>query len=129
LDFVAFPVRIGGNGWLVRSRKPEESVVELLRIMVSTPQQGWRGVAGFGMRDTLAALRSQPGTQLAVIKQMNQTLADLGIDWVRVETIQPEQGADPYSRAYIFTLSFPDKSTETHRIEIDPSHKEGHKAR
>jgi hypothetical protein len=113
----------------VRTRKPEESVVELLRIMVSTPQQGWRGAAGFGMRDTLAALRSKPGTQLAVIKQMNQTLADLGIDWVRVEAIQPEQAAEPYSRAYIFTLSFPDKGTETRRIEIEPSHREGHKAR
>ena len=125
MDWVAFPVRIGRQGWLVRSHSPAESVIELLRIMVRTPQQGWCSVPAFGMRETLAVLGAKPGTQLVVIKQMNHTLADLGIDWVRVEAIQPEQTAEPYSLAYTFTLSFPGKGTATHRLEIEPADRAG----
>jgi hypothetical protein len=125
VDGIAFPVRIGRNGWLVRSHSPAESVIELLRIMVNTSQQGWRSLAAFGMREMLAVLGSKPGAQLTVIKQMNQTLAELGIDWVRVEAIQSEQTTEPYSLAYIFTLVYPGKGTETHRIESESGHRTG----
>jgi hypothetical protein len=118
LDFIAFPVRIGGNGWLVRSGSPEESVIGLLRMMVSTPQGGWPGSAAFGMRDILAGLGPMYGARLAAITQLNQTLENLGIDWVHVEAIEREQGTTPYRLAYVFTLSFAGRGTEPHRIEM-----------
>jgi hypothetical protein len=118
LDFIAFPVRIGGNGWLVRSDSPEESVVQVLRIIVSTPQSGWPGSDGFGMRDVLAGLGSGHAARLAAITQLNHMLEDLGIDWVRVEAIAREPAAVPYSSIYAFTLSFTGRGTETHRIAI-----------
>jgi hypothetical protein len=118
VDGIAFPVRIGRNGWLVRSHSPAESVIELLRIMVSTSQQGWRSLAAFGMRETLAVLGSKPGAQLTVIKQMNQTLAELGIDWVRVEAIKQEHAPALGSLSYVFTLSFHGQGIEEHRIEV-----------
>jgi hypothetical protein len=118
LDFIAFPVRIGGNGWLVRSDRPEESVVQLLRIMASTPHGGWPGWSAFGMRDILAGLGPGLGARLAAVTQLNHVLEDLGIDWVRVEAIEREQAATPQSLAYVFTLSFPGRGTETHRMEV-----------
>ena len=117
MDCIAFPVRIGGDGRLVRSPSPAESIIELLRIMVSTPQQGWRRVAAFGMRETLAGLGAKPGAQLAALKRMNQTLADLGIDWVRVEAIKQEQAPALGSLSYVFTLSVSGEGSEEHRIE------------
>jgi hypothetical protein len=118
VDFIAFPVRIGGNGWLVRADSPEESIVQLLRIIVSTPQGGWRGSAVFGMRDMLAGLGSGLAARLAAVTQLNHMLEDLGIDWVRVETIAREPAAAPYSSIHAFTLSFTGRGTETHRIAI-----------
>src|SRR5262249_17692094 len=118
MDCVAFPVRIGGHGWLERSHDPEESILQMLRMIMSTPQEGWRGTAAFGLRDTLAGLGAKHGAQLAVITQINQTLADLGIDWVRVEAIEREHAPAPYSVAYLLTLSFPGKGTEAHRIAL-----------
>jgi hypothetical protein len=118
LDWIAFPVRIERHGWLARSHSPAESIVQMLKIMVSTTQGGWRGAAEFGMRDILAGLGSRHGARLAAIKHMNQTLADLGIDWVRVEAIEREPATTSYSAAYLFTLSFAGKGTEAHRIEM-----------
>src|SRR3712207_6759670 len=104
-------MRIGGNGWIVRSRSPEESIVQVLRILVSTPQGGWPASAEFGMRDILAGVGSMHGAWLAAVKQVNQTLEDLGIDWVRVAAIEREPAATPYSSTYVFTLSFAGKGT------------------
>jgi hypothetical protein len=118
LDGIAFPVRIGRNGWLVRSRSPGESIVQVLRIIVNTPQGGWRGSADFGMRDVLAGLEARHGARLAAITQINQTLVDLGIDWVHVEAIEREPATMPYSSAYVFTLAFAGRGTEAHRIEL-----------
>jgi hypothetical protein len=102
----------------VRSDSPEESLVQVLRIIMSTPQGGWPGSATFGMMDMLAGPGSMRGALLAAITQLNQTLENLGIDWVRVEAIEREQGTTPYSSAYIFMLSFTGRGTETHRIEM-----------
>jgi hypothetical protein len=118
LDFIAFPVRIGGNGWFVRSDSPEESVVQVLRIIVSTPQGGWRGSAAFGMRDILAGLGYGHGARLAAIAKLNHMLEDLGIDWVRVEGLEREQATTPHGSAYVFTLSFAGREGEARRIEI-----------
>jgi hypothetical protein len=111
-------VRIGENGWFVRSDSPEESIVQVLRIIVSTPQGGWRGSAAFGIRDILVGLGYGHGARLVAITQLNHMLEDLGIEWVRVEAIEREQGTTPYSLAYVFTLSFAGRGTEAHRIEM-----------
>jgi hypothetical protein len=103
---------------LVRSDSPEESLVQVLRIIMSTPQGGWPGSATFGMRDVLAGPGARRGALLAAVTQLNQTLEDLGIDWVRVEAIEREQGTTPYSVAYIFMLAFTGRGAETHRIEM-----------
>jgi hypothetical protein len=118
LDFIAFPVRIGGNGWLVRSDSPEESIVQVLRIIVNTPQGGWRGSSAFGMRDILAGLGYGHGVRLAAIAKLNHMLEDLGIDWARVESFEREQATTSHSSAYVFTLSFAGRGSEAHRIEM-----------
>jgi hypothetical protein len=102
----------------VRSDSPEESIVQVLRIIVSTPQGGWRGSAAFGMRDILAGLWYGHGARLAAMTRLNHMLEDLGIDWVRVEAIEREQATTAHSAAYVFTLSFADRGSEAHRIEI-----------
>jgi hypothetical protein len=118
LDFTAFPVRIGGSGWLVRSESPEESIVQLLRVIVSSPQGDWRGSAAFGMRDTLTGLGAGHAARLAAMTRLNHMLEDLGIDWVRVEAIEREPAAAPHRSAYVFTLSFAGRGSEAHRVEV-----------
>lgn len=118
MDFVAFPLRIGASGWLARSGSSEESILQLLKIMASTPQRGWTGSSVFGLRDTLALMRSRHDLRLAAIKQMNQALEELEVDWVRVENIEPEPASEPHQLSYTVTLAYAGKGVEVHRIEL-----------
>lgn len=118
MDFIAFPIHTVSKGWLARSNTPEESILQLLKIMVSTPQRGWHGSSVFGMRDTLAPLHSKHGERLTVIKRMNEALEELEINWVRVEDIRLDPSGVSHELSYILTLSYVGKGTETHRIEV-----------
>ena len=119
MDFVAFPLQIGARGRLARSESPAESILQLLRIMATTPLRGWRrGSMEFGLRDALAVVRSKHDARLSAIKQLNHALHELGIDWVSVENIQAERLADAYRTSYVLTLSYTGKGTETHRMDV-----------
>jgi hypothetical protein len=118
MDFIAFPIHTGARGWLARSNSPEESILQLLKIMASTPQRGWRSSEEFGLRDTLAAMLSKHDARLAAIKQVNAALEELGIDWVSVENIQFELSDVSHRLSYIMTLSYVGKGSELHRLEV-----------
>jgi len=116
MELIAFPLHVGAQGWLDRSANPEESVVRLFGVMAATPQNGWSGSDLFGLRDTLSELQTKHGARLMAIKQMNQVLLDLEIDWVKVENIEPEP-PDQSGRAYYqLTLSYKDKGVEVIRV-------------
>lgn len=116
MDFVAFPLRIGQRGSLERSVSPEESIVQLIRIMASTPERGWSGSTEFGLRDTLAGLLARPASRLSAIAQLNTALEDLGIDWAQVENIEIEPPNEFGKASYMLTLSYRDKGAEIYRF-------------
>jgi len=118
MDFVTFPIRIGASGWISRTDGPVESIVHLLGVLADTQQGSWRGSAIFGVRERLLELHQKHSARLIAIKQINETLSDLGIDWVRVEAIDREPSGEYGTSVFIFTLSYPGKGVEVERLEI-----------
>lgn len=116
MEFIAFPIRIDRNGWLVRAERPEDGVVQLFRLMAGTSRNGWPGSAEFGLRELLATIQSKHGARLTAIKQMNQVLLDLGINWVKVENIEPEPMDELGKMTYQLTLSYDGGAGEVCRI-------------
>lgn len=116
MDFVAFPLRIGAQGWLDRSPAPEDGLLRLFEAMIGTPQNGWRGSDSFGLRDALAAAQSKHGERLTLIKQMNRALLDLQIDWVTVQDVEFEPSGELGKMSYALTLFYKGKGVEVHRI-------------
>ena len=118
MDFVAFPFRVGARGWLARSASLEESLVQFLAIMARTPERGWAASPSYGSRDALASMQSRHDARLKAIRQMNEMLRELGIDWVRVEDIKFESPDAPHELSYNLILDFMGKGIEMHRIQI-----------
>jgi hypothetical protein len=117
MDFVAFPFRVEARGWLARSASRDDSLVQLLAIIARTPERGWVASASFGSRDTLASIRSRQDTRLKALKQMNEMLKELGVDWVKIEGIEFETPVAPHELSYTLTLDL-GQGAETHRIQI-----------
>jgi hypothetical protein len=117
-DFIAFPVRIGQGGWLARSPTPEETVTKLLKIMITTPKKGWRGSSLFGLRELFADLGTKGGLQITAVKQINQALEDLGIEWVRVEKIEVVPPRESSISSYNIVLVYSGKGVEVHPVDI-----------
>lgn len=116
MRFTDSPLRLDQRGWLVQAEGPEDAIVKLLNVMVATPARGWLGSDSFGLREALAAMQAKEGARLMVIQQVNQTLHDLGIDWVKVTMIEPEKENEFGSQSYQFTLAYEGKGTVTHRV-------------
>jgi hypothetical protein len=116
MGFLAFPFAVNRVGRLAQFKSAEDSILELFKIMDRTPQFGWSGSTVFGLRDSLEALQSKSDMRLSIIRQINATLQDLGIDWVRADDIQVEPGGLPHDRSYVLTLSYVGKGQVTHRL-------------
>lgn len=117
MDLIDFPFVVGVGGRLRHSAGPEDSIAKLLGVMARTPRRGWRGAGSFGLRDALAELQSRHDARLFAIKQMNEALQELEIDWVRVDDIRCEP-AEAHRASYVLTLSYAGKGTETHRLVL-----------
>ena len=118
MRFTDSPLRLEKNGWLAQAASPEEAIIKLLNIMATTPENGWYGSKSFGLREALANIRAKEGTRIAVLQRLNQSLLELGIDWVKVAQIEPEPGGEFGSQNYLFTLAYAGRGTETHRVTV-----------
>jgi hypothetical protein len=116
MDYIAFPLRIDPIGRMARSTGAEESLLRLLKIMLTTPVRGWPGLQDFGIRDALADLPFKYGLRQETVKRMNGNLRELGIDWVEVKMIEIDPSSDAYEPTYVFTLFYKGKGEE--RLEI-----------
>jgi len=116
MAFIGYPIRLQTDGWLHRTESAADAIVQLLGVMVRTPQAGWYGSANFGLRDMLETLQTKPATRLTVIKQINQELQDLGLDWVKVSQIEEEVDSRTGNAAFLFTLVYANQGTQVHRI-------------
>lgn len=116
MDYIAFPLRIEKNGQLARASGVEENLLSLLRLMLTTPAAGWAGSPNFGMRDALAELSFKSNLRLEIVRRLNENLHELGIDWVKVKTIQIESAKDSYEPSYLLLVEYKNKGIETLRI-------------
>lgn len=119
MDFIRFPVRFGGDGWLRRSLNPEEAVIQVLEIMARTAGDGgWRGVKEFGLREYMMTIGNRRGLQPEAIQAANRILADLDIHWFRIDAVEKEEGRDPSEVLYRVSVFFAGKGTEVLKVRI-----------
>ncbi|HKX30020.1 MAG TPA: hypothetical protein VJ302_20190 [Blastocatellia bacterium] len=118
MEFIAAPIRIGGNGWLNRSASRTEGLLQVLGIIAGTSQGSWRGSDQFGSRERFLELQTRWEARLAVVNQMNQALDDLGIGWVRVDQIEIQPATEAGSFSYALTLSYADRESDQLRVEL-----------
>ena len=85
-DSVAFPIRIGDDGRLVRAERTEV-LLHVLRAMAGTPARSWPHAPWFGLYEQFSeanlALEDQP--RLADL--LNEGLKGLGIHWATVSAV------------------------------------------
>jgi hypothetical protein len=93
--------------------------MRVLGVMAGTPRAGWRGSEHFGAQEILLELQQRADVRLIAIKQINQALEDLGIDWVCVSDIEREPSGEPGVLSYLFTLSYPGHGEEVQRLNVD----------
>lgn len=118
MEFISFPIRIGNRGWLRRGNTPEEAIVHVLKVMALTARSGgWRGADEFGLRGFFAQIGQRRGLEPDVIKLMNRTLVNLGIEWFRIESVVKEDSNDVAKASYAVTVSFAGKESNVVRIE------------
>jgi hypothetical protein len=116
MDYLAFPLRIDQIGRMARSTSAEENLLRLLKIMLTTPAQGWPGSQNFGIRDALAELPFKLNLRQETVRRINDNLRELDIDWVEVKAIEIDPTSDAYEPAYVFTLFYKGKGVE--RLQI-----------
>ena len=119
MDFIAYPVRIGSNGWMRRSTNSEDAVCQLLEIMGRTASDGgWLGVEEFGLRDHMMNIGTRRGLQPEAIQAANRTLADLGIHWFRVDAVEKEESRDPSEALYRISVFFAGRGSEVLKVRL-----------
>ena len=116
MDYLAFPLRIDSIGRVSRSSGAEENLLRLLKLMLVTPARGWPGSENFGVRDALAELPFKFNLRQETVKRINESLRELGIDWVEAKTIEIDPSGDAYEPVYVFTLFYKGKGIE--RLQV-----------
>jgi hypothetical protein len=117
MDYLAFPLRIDPIGRMARSTGAEENLLRLLKIMLATPARGWPGSQNFGIRDALAELPFKLSLRQETVRQINDSLRELGIDWVEVKMIEVDPTSDAYEPVYVFTLFYKGKGVERLKVK------------
>lgn len=93
--------------------------MQVLEIMARTPGDGgWRGVEEFGLRDYMMTVGNRRGLQPEAIQVANRVLADLQIQWFRVEAVEKEDGRDSSEGIYRVSVFFPGKGTEVLKVRM-----------
>jgi hypothetical protein len=106
-SFVAFPLRLQ-DGFLRRTG-PTEAVLSLLQIMAATAYGSWKGSASFGVREFFEQARRHPELPEMAVQVINDTLKELGITDVQVESIVKDPAAEADTDSYSITLSSGDQ--------------------
>lgn len=117
MECVAFPLLIEKTGQLARSNGAEESLLQVLKIMLTTPAAGWLGLRNFGLRDALAELPFKTHVRTETVRRINENLLELGIDWAEVKTVEIDPASYVHEREYLLTISYRGKGEETQRIK------------
>lgn len=117
MEYLRSPIRIGPKGRLARVGRSAESLAQLVAIMMGTPRRGWRGSSDFGLREMLVQLGMKRGVQLTAVKQMNRAFEDLGIEGVKVKSIELSvQSADRSESSFDLGVEYEDGRSEVLKV-------------
>jgi hypothetical protein len=113
VGYVAFPLRF--RGALLERCDRTQAVLALIEAMARTARGSWAGSGSFGIRDLLAASQ-RPGALQEAVRQINLALLDLGIDFIRAESVQLESlvGGEGH---YLITFSSGPGRTHSLRVK------------
>lgn len=118
MSFIAFPLRLN-NGFLRRSNEAE-AVVNLLRLMATTPGGSWPGSVNFGVRDIFEKARTLADAQKTAMERMNRALIDLGIKGYRVENLVKEAANNRDIDSYVLTIVSTVEPSKTYSMALTP---------
>jgi hypothetical protein len=120
MSFIFFPLRFR-EGFLRRTSEVE-AIVNLLRLMATTPGGSWAGSGNFGVRDIFEQARSQADAHKIARERMNRALIDLGITGYRVDSIEKEKEAVSNRDVdnYVVTIVSTVESSKTHSGALTP---------
>lgn len=106
-DTVAFPLRIGVDGRLVRGDR-REAVLHLFKAMAGTPSRTWPHAPWFGLHEAFLGANTALEDQPRLADLLNDGLKALGITWARVESVTTARGesaADAVGAARGFNIT------------------------
>jgi hypothetical protein len=119
MEFISFPIRVELSGQLARTvGGVPDSLLLLLQLMLRTPDKGWVGLPSFGVRDCLPKLPTDLNARVEVVKRMNETLGELGIEAVTVKTIQLDPASGIHESVYLLTVLRKGNDSETHQFRL-----------
>jgi len=118
MSFISFPLRFR-QGFLRRTSEAE-AIVNLLRLMATTPGGSWAGSANFGVRDIFEQVRVQADAHKIAMERMNRALIDLGITGYRVDSIEKEAASNRDVDQYVVTIVSTVESSKTYSGALIP---------
>src|SRR4051812_33398738 len=87
-------------------------MLQLFRIMASTPNRSWAGSAVFGLRDLLEQARTRPESLRVALETANAALRDLGITAYSVEQLVRLPSSTPGAEHFDMVLARSDGSQQ-----------------
>src|SRR5215469_5569465 len=112
MSFISFPLRFR-HRFLLRTSEAS-AIVNLLRLMATTPGGSWAGSANFGVRDIFEQVRVQADAHKIAMERMNRALIDLGITGYRVDSIEKEAASNRDVDQYVVTIVSTVESSKTY---------------
>ena len=100
---IGLPLRIGADGQL--DRVPAlEALVSLFRTMATSAAGGWPHAPWFGLAELFAEANLAREDQHQIADALATALRELGVDWVRVESVRSAGNRRPGERRFDITL-------------------------
>jgi hypothetical protein len=107
---LALPLRVNPDGTLQRADAADALLVMIRAMVAASPASG----TCFGVHE--AFLRANPALQdqQRLADALNEALAELGIDWARVQGVHTERAGQPWERRFGITLRIDGREQAVH---------------
>jgi hypothetical protein len=82
-----------------------QAILDLIRVMATTPYGSWKGCPHFGLRDFFEQARMRPDLPQLALQEINLALKDLGIVNFEVQKIDKEAQTNRDVDSYAVTIA------------------------
>lgn len=99
-----------------------QAILDLIRVMATTPHGSWKGCPHFGLRDFFEQARVRPDLPQLAIQEVNLALKDLGIVNLQVQKIakeaQTNRDVDSYSVIIVSRTQTGAEADRTYSVDV-----------